>query len=342
MNLKTLRFAIAFICLAFAAGSSTSFAQDVTLRVHHFMSAKAPLHANFLLPWADRLADASNGRIKVDVFDSMSLGGGPADLYGQAADGAVDIILTLPGYTPGRFDELEVFELPFMMRDATATSGALYDLIAKRLQNTELDETRILAAWVHGPGIIHANAPINNLEDIAGKELRGPTRLVTDLLGELGATPVGMPLPAIPENLAKGVISGAVVPWEIVPSIRLQELVNNHTELSGERALYTATFILAMNWDTYDAMPEDLRAIFDVQTGKALSLEASRTVLAADKKGREMSSANNIVTLDMDETERWVTAAQPVYDRFITRAATRGFDGETAIAEADALISANE
>ncbi|MEL6202936.1 MAG: TRAP transporter substrate-binding protein [Pseudomonadota bacterium] len=335
-------FAALALVLAAILGASHATAQDVTLRVHHFMSSRAPLHANFLLPWADRLSEASDGRIKVEVFESMSLGGGPADLYGQAADGAVDIILTLPGYTPGRFDELEVFELPFMMRDATATSGALYDLISTRLQDTELDETRILAAWVHGPGIIHANEPINSLEDIAGMELRGPTRLVTDLLGELGATPVGMPLPAIPENLAKGVISGAVVPWEIVPSIRLQELVNNHTELSGDRALYTATFILAMNWDSYDAMPEDLRNILDEETGKALSLQASGIVLAGDAKGRELSGSNNIVTLDEAETARWVEAAQPVYDRFISRAADEGFDGAAAIAEANALISANE
>ncbi|MEO0542532.1 MAG: TRAP transporter substrate-binding protein [Pseudomonadota bacterium] len=339
--MKTVYALIASLAV-FAITTTTSIAQEVTLRVHHFMSAKAPLHANFLLPWAQQVSDASDGRIKIEVFDSMSLGGGPADLYGQAADGAVDVILTLPGYTPGRFDELEVFELPFMMRDATATSGALYDLIDTRLQETELDETRILAAWVHGPGIIHANAPINSLEDVAGKELRGPTRLVTDLLGELGATPVGMPLPAIPENLAKGVISGAVVPWEIVPSIRLQELVNNHTELSGDRALYTATFILAMNWDAYDALPEDLRAILDQETGKALSLEASRIVLAADEKGRALSAANSIVTLDAAETARWVEAAQPVYARFIERAADEGFDGQAAIDEANALISANE
>ncbi|MEN0001612.1 MAG: TRAP transporter substrate-binding protein [Pseudomonadota bacterium] len=339
--MKTLIAAIA-IAIALTAGATVSNAQEVNLRVHHFMSAKAPLHANFLLPWAERLSAASDGRIKVEVFDSMSLGGGPADLYGQAVDGAVDIILTLPGYTPGRFNELEVFELPFMMRNPEATSGALYDLIDTRLQNSELEDTKILASWVHGPGVIHTNEPIASLEDIAGKELRGPTRLVTDLLGELGATPVGMPLPAIPENLSKGVIAGAVVPWEIVPSIRLQELVGNHTELAGDRALYTATFILAMNWDAYDAIPDDLRAVLDAETGKQLSLMASRTVLEADIVGRSMASENTIIVVDEAEVARWVDAAQPVYARFVDRASDEGFDGQAAIDEANALIAANE
>ncbi|MEO0920428.1 MAG: hypothetical protein AAFX98_06990, partial [Pseudomonadota bacterium] len=84
-------FAALALVLAAILGASHATAQDVTLRVHHFMSSRAPLHANFLLPWADRLSEASDGRIKVEVFESMSLGGGPADLYGQAADGAVDI-----------------------------------------------------------------------------------------------------------------------------------------------------------------------------------------------------------------------------------------------------------
>ena len=321
---------------------TAAHAQDVTLRIHHFMSARAPLHANFLVPFAERMAEASDGRIQIELFDSMSLGGGPPDLYGQAVDGAVDVVLTLPGDTPGRFNEIEVFELPFMMRDAVATSQAVWDLVDTRLQDSELEETKVLAAWVHGPGVIHSKDPIAGLDDLAGKEMRGPTRLTTDLLGELGATPVGMPLPAVPENMSKGVIAGAVVPWEIVPAIRLQELVSNHTEFAGDRALYTAAFVLAMNWDAYDAMPDDLRAILDAETGKALSKTAAEAMLAADVGGRGASSANNIITLDEAEVAKWVDASRPVYDRWVERASGEGFDGAAAIAEAEGLIEANK
>ena len=100
-----------------------ALAEDVkTIRIHHFMSQKAPLHSEMLVPFAERIAKASNGRLKVELFDSMSLGGRPNDLYDQAVDGAVDVILTLPGYTPGRFNRTEVFELPFITEDTVATS----------------------------------------------------------------------------------------------------------------------------------------------------------------------------------------------------------------------------
>jgi len=34
------------------------------------------------------------------------------------------------------------------------------------------------------------------------------------VLASLGATPVGMPLPQIPDALSKGTIQGCVIPWE--------------------------------------------------------------------------------------------------------------------------------
>ena len=335
------KFGLATLALLFISGQA--HAQEVTLRIHHFMSSKGNLHSKFLVPLAERLETASKGRIKVELFSSMALGGRPSDLYDQAVDGAVDIILTLPGYTAGRFPKAEVFELPFMIQDPIVASKAYWDLIETDLQNSEFDEVQILTGWVHGPGVIHSKEPIERLEDLKGKEIRGPTRLVTDLLNELGASPVGMPLPKIPENISKGVISGAAVPWEVVPSIKLAELVDNHTEMSAGNILYTAIFVLAMNQEVYDEMPDDLRAILDAETGKDLAAIASTVVTDADAVSRKAIAAkNNIVILDDTEVARWVAASKPVYERWITTAKKAGFDGKAAIAQAKSLMQANQ
>ena len=335
--MKKLILAAAGLLLTTTAAA----AQEVTLRLHHFMGEKAPLHGKMMVPLAAAIEEASEGRMTVEVFSGMSLGGRPGDLYDQAADGAVDIVVTLPGYTAGRFNRSEVFELPFMMKDPVATAEAYYDLITQELQDGEFEETKILTSWVHGPGVLHSKEPISSLEDMVGQEMRGPTRVVTDLLGELGATPVGMPLPLIPENLSKGVISGTVLPWEVTPSIRLAELVSNHTELSGDTSLYTAVFIMAMNWDSYEGLPDDLRQILDDHTGKGLAASTAQVMLDADAGGRNVASGNTFITLDGAEVERWKAAAQPVVDRWVTRAGEMGFDGEAAIAQARALIDAN-
>lgn len=336
----TLRTFVA--AAAFSTAAVTAAAQDVTLRVHHFMAETSGLHADMLVPFKQSIEAASDGRIEIELFASMALGGGPADLYDQAADGAVDIILTLPGYTAGRFNRTEVFELPFLMDDTVAGSKAFYDLVDAELQDGEYDETHILSAWVHSRGHLHSEEPIRTLDDLSGMEMRGPTRVVTDLLGELGAIPVGMPLPLIPENLSKGVISGAALPWEITPSIRLAELVTNHTVIEEGPALYTATFILAMNLDAYEEMPDDLRAILDAETGKAMSEFAGTVMRNRDQVGRDAAAGNTFIELDEAELARWVDAAAPVYDRWVERAAEDGFDGQAAIDQARALIAANK
>ena len=322
--------------------ASSAAAQDVTLRLHHFMPPPATLSKHFFIPWAEEMSAKTDGRLAIEVYPSMSLGGTPGDLIDQAIDGAVDISLTLTGYTPGRFNKSEVFELPFMMEDAEVTSAAYYDMIQADLQDGELADAKILAAWVHGPGVIHTAEPVTKLEDMAGKELRGPTRVITDLLGEYGATPVGMPLPGIPEALSKGVINGTVLPWEITPAIKLGELVTNHTEIGGDRALYTATFILAMNWDAYEALPDDLRAILDENTGKAMSRAVAATMVERDAAGRSVYAGNNIIELGEDEVARWIDAAQPVYDRWVDRASGKGFDGQATIDMARQLIADNK
>ena len=89
-------------------------APQVTLKMHHFLPPVSNGHAKFLAPWARKVEADSQGRIKIDIFPSMQLGGTPPQLYDQARDGVADLVWTLPGSTPGRFPGIEVVELPFV------------------------------------------------------------------------------------------------------------------------------------------------------------------------------------------------------------------------------------
>ncbi len=315
-------------------------AQEVTLRLHQFLPPPANIPKNILQPWSQQVAEASGGRLVIEHFDAMSLGGRPPELMDQATDGVVDIVMTLGGYTPGRFPRSEVFELPFMMTDPVATALAYQQMVEEEFQQNEFSDVKILAAWVHGPGVIHTQGGVYKLEDMAGQKVRGPTRVINDLLKELGATPVGMPVPAVPEALSKGVIDGTVIPWEVTPALKLSELVSKHTEFGGDTALYTATFVLAMNKARYEALPDDLRAALDSVSGAHLSEFAASVMLKFDKPGRDIAVAagNEITTLDEAEIARWKTAAAPVVTRWIADMADRGIDGQALIDRARALI----
>ena len=326
--------------LTAAAFGGAAQAQEVTLRLHQFLPPPAPVPAQILKPWAAGVEEASGGRIKIEHFDAMSLGGRPPELMDQARDGVVDLSMTVVGYTPGRFPRTEVFELPFMMTNPVATAAAFWEMVETDFQSNEYADVKVLGAWVHGPGQIHTQDGVTSLEDMQGLTLRGPTRIINDLLGELGAEPVGMPLPAIPEAISKGVVKGTVIPWEVTTAIRLSELVDNHTEFSGEEALYTAAIVLVMNKAKYEALPDDLRAILDAESGAKLSTFASQVMWDMDAPAKKIAedAGNTVVVLDDAEVARWKAAAEPVVARWIADMNDKGIDGEALIEQAKALI----
>ena len=329
--------------LAVLAGLGFAQAQEVTLRLHQFLPPQANVPAKILIPWAEKVTADSQGTLNVEVFSAMALGGTPPQLIDQVRDGVVDIVWTLPGYSPGRFPRVEVFELPFMMTDAEAASRAYWTLFESDMADTDFKDFKILGTWVHGPGVIHAKGiAIASLEDMPGKKLRGPTRVINDLLSELGATPVGMPVPAIPEALSKGVIDGCVIPWEVTPALKVAELVDSHTEFQGETALYTAAFVLAMNKASYDRLPDAAKAAIDANSGIEFSAFAGRTMQEFDAPGRDIAvAANNpILTVAGDELARWEAAGEAVQSRWIAEMAEKGIDGADLIARAKALIAA--
>jgi len=338
----TLTRRILLGALAAASLATSVVAQEVTLRLHQFLPAQANVPAQILDVWADKVEADSGGRIKIDRFPSMQLGGTPPQLIDQAIDGVADIIWTVAGYTPGRFPQLEVFELPFLSPDAEATSRAFWELAEARMMETDFAAFKPLGLWVHGPGVIHANRPITDVADLRGLKLRAPTRTTTTLFTELGATAVGMPVPAVPEALSRGVIDGAVIPWEVVPALKVQELVSNHTEFPGN-ALYTTAFIMAMNQDAYDALPADLQAVIDANSGLEFSAFAGRTMQEYDAPGRALAAArgNTIITLNADQVAAWRAASQPTIDNWIAAADAAGIDGTGLFEDATALIAKN-
>lgn len=330
--------AIAAVALAFSAPAD---AQTVTLRIHQFLPAQAPVPRNFIAPWAKKIEDESKGRIKVELYPSMQLGGTPPQLFDQVKDGVVDIVWTLPGYTAGRFPRTEAFELPFIAGNAEQTSQAAWEYYEKHLKD-EFKDVKIIAAHTHGPGLLHVKGNVvQKLEDMKGLKLRGPSRVVNRLIEALGATPVGMPVPAMPDALSKGVIDGTVVPWEVTTPLRVAELVQTHTTFSGNRSFYVSFFIFAMNKAKYDSLPADLKKVIDDNSGLATSKWVGQVMDQGDAPGLKFAQdrKNNIVTLSPAETQRWKDAAKPVIAAWTAEMKGKGIDGEALIKDVEALVA---
>jgi TRAP-type C4-dicarboxylate transport system substrate-binding protein len=271
----------------------------------------------------------------------MQLGGTPFNLYDQAKDGVVDVVWTLVGNTPGRMPRTEVFELPFTMSHAEPTSRAMWEYVQTNAAD-EFKDVQLIATHVHGPGVFHTkDKQINAVADLKGLKMRGPTRLTTNLLKALGATPVGLPLPQIPDALSKGVIDGCVIPWEVVPAVKVQELAKFHSEFDPSLpALYTTTFVLAMNKAKYDSLPAELKKVIDANSGADTSAWLGKVQEGNDPKGRKTAEdrKNTITRLSQAEYESFRKASEQVDDDWVKEMNGKGFNGKQLLESARTLI----
>jgi TRAP-type C4-dicarboxylate transport system substrate-binding protein len=317
-------------------------AQEVILKVHHFWPPGAMGPTNHLAPWCDKIGRESGNRLKCQIFPAMQLGGTPPQLIDQVRDGVADIVWTLPGYTAGRYPIMEVFELPFMTNSAEAASRAAWDYYNKYAVK-EFAGIKPLAFHVHDQGYVHTrDRQIKTLADFKGLKLRAPTRQTNRMLAAFGATPVAMPLPAVTEAMSKGVIDGFVLPWEVIPSVKLQEMVKFHTETDAAMpALYTAEFIFAMNPKKYESLPADLKAVIDRNSGAELSQQLGALWDRSKPPARKtaVDRGNTFYTVPATELSQWERATRVLYADWINEMNKRGLNGNEMLSDARAMIA---
>jgi TRAP-type transport system periplasmic protein len=328
--------------VALGAPSLSGLAQQtVTLKFHTFMAPQSAVWLTMHKPWMEKVEKESGGRIKFEAYPAMQLGGTPVQLYDQAKDGVVDIVWTLPGTTAGRFPRIEVFELPFMMNNAEATSKAYWEYV-QTVAPDEFKDVQVLALHVHGPGMFHTKDKlIKTVDDLKGMKVRGPTRQITKMLGFIGATPVGMPLPAIPDALSKGTIDGCVIPWEVVPSVKVHELTRFHSEFDNSGgALYTATFVMGMNKAKYNSLAPDLKKVIDNNSGMATSGWLGKVQQGNDPSGRKAAEdrKNTIYKITPADAQEFKRKARLVEVEWVQDMDKRGFDGKKLLETARTLI----
>ncbi len=341
---KPLRTTLAALCMGASLTALAAQETKVTLKVHHFMPHDSFTQREFIQPWADRISQESGGRIRFHFFPAMQLGGKPAQLLDQARDGTADIVWALPGYASGRYPLTGVFELPFMNRSAKAGSQAMWDFLQAHGQR-EYQGVHLLATHLTDSVLLHTRKqPIRSMADFAGLRLRTANPVQSRLIELFGGAPQAMPINPVPAALARGLLDGAAVPWDVVTSVKLQERVQHHTETAeGMPKLMHAALVLAMNQARYDSLPEDLRRIIDANSGRALSAHAGRLwdTRVVDT-GRELARqrGNQIHFLAPEEQQRWMDAARSLDGEWVSELERQGYrDGAGLLREARQRVS---
>jgi TRAP-type C4-dicarboxylate transport system substrate-binding protein len=314
-----------------------SMAQDVvTLRMHTHVP---PVSGSFknLLWWTKKVEKDAGGKLKIELYGSMQLGGKAPDVYDQVKNGVVDIGWTLPGYKAGLFPATSAFELPFIGAPAHVVSPAI-DAYVKQYGKKEWDAVHPIVFHSAGLSLLHMKTrKIEKLEDFQGLKIRTPSRLSSAALGALGATPVPIPSLKMTEALMHDVVDGVVTPWSIALAIRVIDVAKFHTETT----LHEPTFAMIMNKQSYGKLPADLKKVIDANSGEWLAKELGRRWEHDDQPGvaRAKKLDHQIIQVPDAEQDRWRKATEPVYESWIKDMDAKGLPGAKMVADAKALVA---
>lgn len=330
--------ASALTAIVLVLSAAPAAAQEVTLKIAHFLPGVALAQRAVLEPWCEDLGRQSAGRIKCQFFPAMQLGGTPAQLADQAKNGVADIVWTAPGYSSGRFPRTEALELAGVMPLGGLAQGRVAWTFYDRHLQQEYAGYKVLALHGDGGMNIHTSRKaVKSIDDLQGLKLRAPNRTIAKTLTAFGAMPVAMPPAQMTEAIAKGVVDGASAVWEVIVPTKLDEVTRFHMETPADQAALGATVLaVLMNKEKYAALPADLREILDRNSGAALVERFGRAWDGAIAAARDkVKAAGHVVTLVSGpdyETMRQRSAA--VEQEWIADARGKGFDGAALVAAA--------
>jgi len=338
---KTFKALVAFTSLSLMATAS-SVGAEFKFKLHHFLGPQTPSHTQTIAPWARAVEEASGGRVEIQIYPSMSLGGRPPELVGQARDGVVDIIWTVNGYTPGVFPRTEVFELPFVhTNNPGATNLAMAELFDAELAS-EYKGLEVMFLHVHqGHGLHTVETPVHEPADVKGLKIRTPSRTGAWTIEALEASAAAMPVPSLPQALAKKVVDAAFVPWEIIPSFKLEQQTQYQIEGAEKVRFGTLVFQMSMNDGRWSALPDDIKQAFRDASGEAWLKELGDVWAQNDDEGiaQAVAAGNTHITLSVEQTAAFETALKPVTDRWVDEANGAAIDGAALLAKAQAAIA---
>lgn len=323
---------LAGIVLAIVGGVLPARSQEApyVLRFHHYLPAKSVENIDWLTPWTRQLENDSKGRLKVEVHPAMGLGGKATDLYEQVKSGAVDMIWTITGYSPGKFPRLEVFELPWVASaDAIRASAAAWEFYEKYARE-EFNDVKLLAISTTGKGTLFMrDREAKRPADLARLTIRVPSPLVGQTVKDYGALPKAMAVPELASALTKGEIAGLVTPYRMISTNKLEQLVHHVTEFQGNEALYTSVYLIVMNKARYMSLPRDLRNIIDDRSGHRLSalLGWQIDLWERDAQRRVREGGAKVVNIEGDELDLWKSASGQQLSAWIEKRNAAGDDG---------------
>ncbi|MDF0603599.1 TRAP transporter substrate-binding protein [Psychromarinibacter sp. C21-152] len=314
---------------ALALSAAAAHAQDVTLTIS---SWAPPTHGMNAIAWPaiiDEIEAATDGRVTAEIKYGLAP---PPAQYDLILDGVADIAWIFHGYTPGRFVATKMIELPGYDGNAEAASVAYWRAHEKFFEDAnEHRGVELIGLMTHGPGVLHTNADVTRLDDIASMKLRLGGGVANAVGEALGATGINVPAPKVYETLASNAADGVMMPMEGKASFKLFEVAKNTYTVPG--GFYRGSFAMIMSPYAMDRMSDEDAAAVEELFGEQLSRIAGAMWDTIDEKGMEAlesNADNSLREATPEDAAKWEEMSKPIIDSVLQEVNDIGIDAEAA------------
>ncbi len=250
------------------------------------------------------------------------------EIYSGVADGVADIGTTCPSYTPGVFPVTEAFELPGLPNDNALVASMTIQEAYNQSEHVqaEYEDVKVMHFWATGPGDFMTNTRVESAEDLDGLTIRAVGGSIA-WAERLGADTVTFGMGDSYENIEQGVVDGLLAPTDTLKGFRLAEVTQYITK---SPPAYNMVFMKVMNWDTWNALPEEVQEIIEevnTQTVEKYGKLRTDHTVAGQEYGVE-EHGMEVIELEEDEYQRWLEETEPVLDDYIEKLNEEGLPGE--------------
>ncbi|MCD7927526.1 MAG: TRAP transporter substrate-binding protein [Oscillospiraceae bacterium] len=295
-----------------SGGSSGS--DDTVYRLSlTFHDSTQAIKTQFVQAWADEVYEATDGRVEITVYAGGTLASS-TDALDAVKQRTADIAVCFTSFFPGQFPLTEVVSLPMTgLTNAVQATNVLWDLWESNtaLQD-ELSDYKVLMLYTNPNNIICTNTPVYTADDMAGLKLRVTSGTPSDMSQAWGATPMTISSSEIYQSMEKDVIQGYLIDYTGVNAWSLYEVTDYYTEMP----FYVAPWVILMNMDSWNELPEDLQEIINGLSDRQRSLDFAEVNEQEADETREMAVSEYGATI-IEPTDEQLATFQPAADEYI-------------------------
>lgn len=323
MKKVAARLSTSGLTLALLASASYSAAsEELTLKFSAFVGEQNPIFQCSTIPMIKELEANTGTKVTVEKYFGGGAFGSPAKQYDQAMRGITDLSFGMLSYTEGLFPLAEIVAMPFVMNNHEDATRVLNEVILPGYLSKELGEVKIINLWLTSPYQFHMREAVSDVASLDGLRIRVAGEVPVNAMEALGAQVASFPAPETYENLQRGVVDGTVATWTTATAFKVGEVAKHHYELNfGGAVGFTA-----MNLDTYNSLPNDVKEIIDRNSGVASSMKVAGCFTKVDAKAKATwtKAGNEVVVVSAEKRAEMKKKVAPVIDGYLKKLDARG------------------